>query len=100
VKHLLSLATIAAVSLFVNGCQQEQVIDGYIKRQRGNKTEIMMHCNMGQLGYCDGYYNSGIFDSTQVFDEDGDLIGGSGQSDKTKYCRHYRFVKYDKPTLQ
>lgn len=73
------------------------VIYGYIKRQRGTKTETMMHCNMGDTYRCNGYYHSGIFDTTQVYEEDGSSAGGSGNSNKAKYCRHYRFVKYDKP---
>ena len=32
------------------------VIDGYIHRLRGSQSEIMMHCNMGWGGQCDGYY--------------------------------------------
>lgn len=73
------------------------VIDGYIKRQRGSQTEVLMHCNMGWDGQCDGYYHSGIFDTTQIKNEDGSSEEGSENNDKFKFCKRYRFLKYDKP---
>lgn len=73
------------------------VIDGYIKRQRGNQTEVLVHCNMGWSGKCNGYYSSGIFDTTQIKDEDGSQEEGAENNNRLKFCKYYRFLKYDKP---
>ncbi len=74
------------------------VIDGYIQRVRNNQIETMMHCNMGWGGVCDGYYASGIFDTTKVTDENGEAIDLiATDSTKRKYCKYYRSVTYDKP---
>jgi len=56
-----------------------------------------MHCNMGWDGQCDGYYHSGIFDTTQIKDEDGSPEEGAEKNNRYKFCKHYRFLKYDKP---
>ena len=75
------------------------VIDGYIKRQRNNQIEIMMHCNMGNGGWADGYYQSGIFNTTTVTDENENLLYDE-DDDKYNFCRYYRNINYDKPTPQ
>lgn len=75
------------------------IIDGYIKRQRDNQIEIMMHCNMGWGGKCDGYYVSGLFDTTQVKDAQGNPTTGDTLEDKHHYCKRYRMVLYDKPRI-
>lgn len=75
------------------------VIDGYIKRQRSNQVEIMMHCNMGNGGTADGYYHSGIFNTTTATDENENLLY-DGDDDKYNFCRYYRNINYDKPTPQ
>ncbi|MBQ9147698.1 MAG: C10 family peptidase [Rikenellaceae bacterium] len=75
------------------------VIDGYIKRQRDNQIETMMHCNMGWGGECDGYYVSGLFDTTQVKDAQGNPTDGDGAENKHHYCKRYRMVLYDKPLI-
>ena len=51
------------------------IIDGFIKRQRLSNIEIMMHCNMGWSGSCDGYYASSIFRTTSTMDEEGNILG-------------------------
>ncbi len=74
------------------------VIDGYIKRLRNNQVETMMHCNMGWDGLYDGYYASGIFDTTKITDENGETINITAtDSNKRKYCKYYRSIRYDKP---
>ena len=74
------------------------VIDGYIQRARNNQVETMMHCNMGWGGLYDGYYASGIFDTTKITDENGETIDRiAADSTKSKYCKYYRYVTYDKP---
>lgn len=75
------------------------IIDGYIKRQRNNQIETMMHCNMGWAGKCDGYYVSGLFDTTQVKDAQGNPTDGDGAENKHHYCKRYRMVLYDKPLI-
>lgn len=75
------------------------VIDGYIKRQRSNQVEIMMHCNMGNGGTADGYYHSGIFNTTTATDENENLLYDE-DDDKYNFCRYYRNINYDKPTPQ
>lgn len=75
------------------------VIDGYIKRQRSNQVEIMMHCNMGNGGTADGYYHSGIFNTTTATDENENLLYDA-DDDKYNFCRYYRNINYDKPTPQ
>lgn len=71
-------------------------IDGFIKRQRLSNIEIMMHCNMGWSGSCDGYYASSIFRTTSTMDEEGNIIGEN--NNKYNYCKNYKIVTYDKPT--
>ncbi len=74
------------------------VIDGYIQRARNDQVETMMHCNMGWGGLYDGYYASGIFDTTKITDENGETIDRiAADSTKRKYCKYYRSVTYDKP---
>lgn len=75
------------------------IIDGYIKRQRDNQIETMMHCNMGWGGECDGYYVSGLFDTTQVKDAQGNPTDGDAPENKHQYCKRYRMVLYDKPRI-
>lgn len=74
------------------------VIDGYIHRLRGSQSEIMMHCNMGWGGQCDGYYVSSLFDTTQVRNENGEILPPIPNINPANYCKNYRIVYYDKPT--
>lgn len=74
------------------------VIDGYIQRVRNSQIETMMHCNMGWGGLYDGYYASGMFDTTKITDENGETIDLiAPDSTKRKYCKYYRSITYDKP---
>lgn len=71
------------------------IIDGFIQRQRNDHIEVMMHCNMGLGGECNGYYASGMFETTSVMDKNGNHIGEN--SERFNFCKNYKSLRYDKP---
>lgn len=53
---------IAAISGLVDG--HAWVIDGLMRQRKGTETRELLHCNWGAYGLHNGYYASGVFDTT------------------------------------
>lgn len=54
---------IAAISGVVDG--HAWVIDGIMRQRCGSETRELLHCNWGWYGSLNGFYASGVFDTTQ-----------------------------------
>lgn len=54
---------IAAISGVLNG--HAWVIDGIMRQSKGSETRELLHCNWGWYGSHNGFYASGVFDTTQ-----------------------------------
>jgi hypothetical protein len=99
---------VAAISGLVSG--HAWVVDGYIERSRSEnevhvstgaivkektKTEVLVHCNWGWGGNCNGYYVSGIFNTkkgaveTESYDN-----GGTSNSN---FTWEFYTITYDHP---
>lgn len=53
---------IAAISGLVDG--HAWVIDGLMRQRKGTDTRELLHCNWGAYGLYNGYFASGVFDTT------------------------------------
>lgn len=65
----------------------------YKKTTRMSKDpEMMVHCNFGWRGRCNGYYTSGVFNLNK-----GELDNPSGKRDNTIYNNYLKIITYDAP---
>lgn len=55
------------VQHWVREYQTELLYDEYIESRESHN---LLHCNFGEAGKCDGYYSSGVFDMTNMRDDD------------------------------
>ena len=89
----------AAISGIVGG--HAWVIDGYIKQRNtiinsSNPERLLLHCNWGWYGKCNGYYESGIFNTkkgavkTESYEKDGD-------TSKYNYTWLFHIITHDNP---
>ena len=70
-------------------------IDGYrISTKSSGAIRNMVHCDFGNGGYCNGYYDDGIFDqksSKNILDSDEE-----DQGTRRNYNKYLHIVKYEK----
>lgn len=75
------------------------IVTNYYKNGIYQKTirtsaapEMMVHCNFGWSGSCNGYYTSGIFDLNK-----GELDDSEGERKNTIYNNYLKIITYDAP---
>ena len=68
--------------------------NGYHVGQDGEEHFRMFHVNWGWHGAGDGYYDCGIFDTSQKADED-DIDDNAGYPGYYNFTRQFRMITYD-----
>lgn len=82
------------------GAGHAWVLDGiYVRkvyRETGGylRTENLFHINWGWRGMDDGYFNQGVFDTSQRQDTESGVDPGSVSSPSSKYTWNYRTITY------
>jgi hypothetical protein len=101
---------VAAISGIVSG--HAWVVDGYIDRSRTIRkvktstgavvsstveNEVLVHCNWGWHGTCNGYYVSGIFNTKNAPKERESYENNWGSSSGSNFTWSFYTITYDHP---
>lgn len=82
---------ICAISGVLDG--HAWVVDGLIRQATNTDNRELLHCNWGWGGICNGYYVSGIFDTTQM-DHNDPTYGDCTGSLEYDFSWWYRIITY------
>lgn len=83
---------IAAISGVVDG--HAWVIDGIMRQRKGSETRELLHCNWGWYGSHNGFYASGVFDTTQGPVAVDPEYGDSNTTGSYDFDWWYRIITY------